>query len=180
MKFTDEQRLIVMMLADIQKSLNINQEFDPDFISRAAAWKHEFAIGWKHQSVFDTTDTPDGFRFVIDVLDMFWFLENANGRLDATERADLDARLGWKTEGRLFDGFDGNNEPELRSYVRVAIDELNLFEELKHGSHDDYNSHSPREDRYRAMLDVFLPIRPELGDRRLNVDDLAAILSARR
>lgn len=179
MKFSDEQRLIVMMLADIQKELKINREFDPDFILRAAAWKHEFAIGWKHASVFEESDTPEGFRFVVNVLDMFSFLERANSELTAAERADLDARVGWKTAGRWFDGFDGNNESELRSYVGVAINELGMFEDLKNGKHDDFNSHGPREGRYARMLDVFLTIRPKLGDRELTVDDLVDVLSAK-
>jgi len=179
MKFTDEQRLIVMMLADIQKELKINREFDPDFIGKAAAWKHEFAIGWKHSSIFDGNDTPDGFRFVIDVLDMFSFLERANAKLTAPERADLDARVGWSTKGRLFDGFDGNNEPELRSYVDVAINELGMFEDLKNGKYDDFNSHGAREERYARMLDAFLTIRPQLGDRSITVDELVEVLSAK-
>jgi uncharacterized protein YfbU (UPF0304 family) len=179
MKFTDEQRLIVMMLADVQKELKINREFDPDFIGKAAAWKHEFAIGWKYGSVFAPEETPEDFRFVVDVLDMFDFLERANQRLQPSERADLDAQVGYATRERWFEGFDGNNEPELRSYVSVAIDDLGMFSHLKRTPHDDYNSHSQREDRYRAMLDVFLKIRPELGDRDLTVDDLASILRAR-
>ncbi|WP_414553711.1 YfbU family protein [Stenotrophomonas forensis] len=179
MKFTDEQRLIVMMLADIQKALNVRGDLDADFISKAAAWKNEFSIGWHHGSYFDDTDTPPDFRFVLDVLDMFSFLEPANDSLTPSERQDLDSRVGWNTAGPLFTGFDGNNESELRSYVVVAIDDLGFYPELKRGKFDSFNSHSQREDRYRAMLNVFKPIRAQLLDRKLTIDELAAVISAR-
>lgn len=176
MKFTDEQRLIVLMLADIQKALKVRGEFDPDFISKVTAWKDEFAIGFEHSMIFDGDDLPDEFRFVIDVVDMWSFIERRVADLSAPERAELADKAGIWGKDPKFTGFDGNNEAEYLSHTRLLVEDLNRFTEFKGR---DFNSHVPLVNRYAAMLQVFEPIRRQLGDRRLTVDDLVALLTAR-
>ncbi|WP_295380348.1 YfbU family protein [uncultured Stenotrophomonas sp.] len=176
MKFTDEQRLIVMMLADIQKALNVNGDFDPSFVSKMAAWKDEFAIAFRYDMIFDGGDLPDSFRFVINVVDMWSFIERAFERLDPAGRAELKERVGIWGENPKFSGFDGNNEAELMSHTRLLIEDLGRFEEFKGR---DFNSHVPLEDRYAAMYVVFEPIRAGLWERPMNVDELSAVLAAR-
>lgn len=176
MKFTDEQRLIVMMLADIQKGLNIRGDFNPDFISKAAAYKDEFAIAFEYSMLFDQHDTPEGFKFVIDVLDMWSFIERRVAKLSQEERDELKAKAGIWGEDPKFAGFDGNNETELMSYTRMLVDDLRRFTEFEGR---DFNSHFPAEDRYRAMYAKFQNIRPQLAERSLTVDELAELLTTR-
>lgn len=176
MKFSDEQRLIVLMLADIQKAMGVRGEFDPEFISKVTAWKQEFAIPFEHGILFDDQEMPESFKFVINVLDMWSFIERAYKKLDAAQRKELAEKVGIWGEDPQFGGFDGNNETELMSYCSLLVDDLRRFGEFKDR---DFNSHSPSEDRYAAMLAVFEPIRGQLADRRMDVNDLVGVLSAR-
>lgn len=175
MKFTDEQRLIVLMLADIQKGLNIEGQFDPDFIIRAAAWKDEFAIAFEHDMLFDSSDRPASFTFVIDVLDMWSFIEDAVRDLDEEQRGKLEDIAGVWGKNPRFRGFDGNNETELMGHTRLLVKDLGRFEEFEGR---DFNSHMPLASRYREMLTVFEPIRSEVLDRKLSVEELGKILAA--
>lgn len=174
MQFTDEQRLIVMMLADIQKHLDVRGEFNPEFISKVTAWKEEFAIAWQHNVLFSADDTPESFRFVISVLDMWSFIERAYESLSADEKSQLEKRVKYYGKNPKFAGFDGNNETDLMSHCRLIVEDLSLFSEFKGR---DFNSHVPMEGRYRQMLGVFEPIRRVLERRNLNVDELEAVLS---
>lgn len=176
MKFTDEQRLIVMMLADIQKTLGVRGEFDPDFISKVASWKEEFALEWAYNGIFDDTHTPDSFRFVINVVDMWSFIEHSVKNLSAEERLELEAKIGVWGKEPAFRGFDGNNESEYMSHVRLLVEDLNRFSEFKGR---DFNSHVPLAARYQAMLEKFDPIRVTLMDQSMSVGQLAEVLTAR-
>lgn len=177
MKFTDEQRLIVLMLADIQKALKIRGEFDPSFISKVAAYKEEFAIPFEYGLLFDDQDLPESFKFVINVLDMWSFIERAYKELDATQRQELVERVGPRGNDPRFHGFDGNNETDLMSHCRLLVEDLHRFTEFEGR---DFNSHGPMAARYREMYELFEPMRRELLDRRkLSLDDLVKLLSVR-
>ncbi|EPG2416317.1 YfbU family protein [Stenotrophomonas maltophilia] len=179
MKFTDEQRLIVIMLADIQKSMKLGGEFDPDFIKKVAIDGHEFAIPFEHSGAFSSSDheLPEEFRFVINVLDMWSFIEDGLKNLDSAGRAALEAAAGKFALTAKFDGFDGNGETELMAYTRLLVDDLNRFSEFRGRN---FNSHSMRAARYAAMHSVFEPIRDlTLGERELNAEELAQILTAK-
>ncbi|WP_286068823.1 YfbU family protein [Stenotrophomonas sp. 57] len=177
MKFTDEQRLIVLMLADIQKALKVRGEFDPSFISKVTAYKEEFAIPFEHGLLFDDQDLPDSFKFVIDVLDMWSFIERAVKDLDEGQRQELIDRVGLRGDNPQFRGFDGNNETELMAHCRLLVNDLHRFTEFKDR---DFNSHSPTAELYREMYELFEPMRRQLLDRRrLSLDDLEALLSTR-
>lgn len=177
MKFTDEQRLIVMMLADIQKSLKIRGDFNPEFISKVAVWKDEFAIAWAHNEIFDDSDTPEDFKFVVEVVDMWSFIESAVADLDQDGRTALEREAGVWGKNPKFQGFDGNNETDLMSYVGLLVEDLNRFSEFKGR---DFNSHVPLAARYAAMLEKFKSIRSVILDRGgATVDELAEVLLAR-
>jgi len=58
-----------------------------------------------------------------------------------------------KKEKYQFQGFDGNNEPEQRSYASYVVHDLGRYGELKyHGEYTEFNSHSPMLEQYRTML----------------------------
>ena len=73
-----------------------------------------------------------------------------------------------------FKGFDGNNEPDLRSYVQYFIMELDRFDELKYGqSFPSFNSHTRMLERYRNQLNIWRNF-----DFDLNEEQITAILEA--
>ena len=55
-------------------------------------------------------------------------------------------------EDITFDGFDGNNEPDLLNYCMFILFDLEHFAELTANGRNDFNSHSRRREIYRAML----------------------------
>jgi hypothetical protein len=107
-------------------------------------------------------------REVIDILDMYRALTDSYNRLP--DKAGINER-----EIR-FAGFDGNEETSQYLYAQYFIVDLDRFQELTYGQiHPDLNSHWPKLDKYRAMLEVWKPI----GDRHnLNSNQIRAILEA--
>jgi len=177
MQFTDEQRLIVIMLAEVQKALSVKGRFNPDFVKAVASDHHEFAIAFEHQEVFTAGSEPADFSFVRDVLEMWSDLEESVQSLDEYGRSIVDAQLGATSSRAKFDGFDGNQEFTLIEYARLLIKDMRKFEEFDGRA---LNSHSPRRGRYSAMLREFAEIQDEIaGEREMNPGEIGRIMSAR-
>jgi uncharacterized protein YfbU (UPF0304 family) len=62
-----------------------------------------------------------------------------------------------------FDGFDGNNETELKSIARFFVNDMKRWRRFKGR---DFDSHSPTAGRYRRMVRAFEPMRRTLDHRR--------------
>jgi uncharacterized protein YfbU (UPF0304 family) len=110
---------------------------------------------------------------------MWSFIESSYKKLSANDRQRLKDEAAPFGEDPKFSGFDGNNESEYYSAARFLIDDMRRFGSF---ADRDIDSHSASVERNARMLDVFLPIRDELGERPrldLTVDDLIAILGAR-
>ncbi|WP_186081402.1 YfbU family protein [Burkholderia gladioli] len=173
MKMTNAEKLMTFMLADLLEGLKVKSEIDPKFVKEAIFNDHLWGLEWKYQGIFaDSAEpTPERVRFVVDVLDMWSFIERGYKKLSDGDRARVDAAVPYGIEN--FEGFDGNNETEHMSIARFLVEELDRFSEFKGRS---FNSHMPSVGRYRAMLAVFEPIRKNLGaPRTLNADELIQI-----
>jgi uncharacterized protein YfbU (UPF0304 family) len=176
MKFTEEQRLIVMMLADIQKALNVQGELDLDLVLTAAVNRQEFAIAHKYDHIFGAANAPADFHFVVDVLEMWSVIEEAIESMDINEKGVLQAAAGEPASRASFTGFDGNREPTLRSHANLLVNTLGDFAQFTGRT---LNSHKPMKDRYERMLVVFRPILTALnGERYMNPSEVGAVLSA--
>lgn len=176
MKFTEEQRLIVMMLADIQKALKVQGQLDQNLVLTAAMDRQEFAIGYKYDHIFGTANVPSDFHFVVDVLEMWSVLEEAIENLDINEKSVLEAAAGEQAPRARFTGFDGNQEATLRSYANLLVNTLGDFAQFTGRT---LNSHKPMRDRYERMLVIFKPILLALdGQRYMNPSEIAAVFSA--
>ncbi len=78
---------------------------------------------------------------VIDILQMFHSL---HGSYEC-----LEDKSGIEENDLMFDGFDGNEEPDHYIYVQFVIEEQKLFEEF---SKVELNSHAHRLNGYRQKL----------------------------
>jgi uncharacterized protein len=80
-----------------------------------------------------------------------------------------------------FPGFGGNDETRYIGYCRYYLFQLGNYQSLhKHAKQTNCDSHYPMLTTYRAMLDVFLPIKQQRPPRRLTADSIKRILAARR
>lgn len=161
---SDGERLIIAMLADMQKGLNLGRgEIDTDMVSTAIAGGHLWALKWRYQGVYPNhTDSEQDVTFVGDVLDMWSFIEDGMSQLTADDRATVSEIAGYQEDVK-FPGFDGNNEAELLS---IALFRINTLGQFVGFANRNLNSHCPMRDRYRKMLAEFTQIRPTLGYRR--------------
>ena len=121
--------------------------------------------------------TPPEVSLVVDILDMWSFIEEAYERFDGEEKSALEAKASLLGNQIEFVGFDGNNESKYMSIANFLTKEMKRFTRF---ADRELNSHCPVIDGYRRMLREFLLIRPTLVNRRLSVEEMAGVLSARR
>jgi len=115
-------------------------------------------------------------REVVDVLDMWSFLESSYGKLSKADKARVAKEADPFGVHVEFRGFDGNNETAYTSIARFLVDKMDRFSEFKGR---DLNSHMPTLATYGRMLEVFLPLRETLIGGYLNTAQIIAILKAR-
>ncbi|AMM13332.1 hypothetical protein AX768_03615 [Burkholderia sp. PAMC 28687] len=175
MKMSNAEKLIATMLCEVMKKVKATDELDPDLIQDAIYSNHLWAIEWKYHGLFadNADETPEEVGYVVDVLDMWSFIEDASAGLSTEDVARV--KEAHPHFSGTFPGFDGNNESELLSIARMLVGKLERFEEFDGRVN---NSHMPTTPRYKRMLTVFEPIRVDLGaPRKLNADELIAIFA---
>lgn len=166
------------MLADLHDHFKIN-EVDTKLIKQAIYSNNTWALSWElHGIVGDSPEpTPPEVSLVVDVLDMWSFIEEAYERYDATEKSALEEKAAPFGKDVAFPGFDGNNESEYLSITKFLTKEMDRFPRF---AERYLNSHCQVMDGYRRMLEKFLATRPMLDGRGLSVEEMADILNARR
>lgn len=174
MKFTDGEKLIILMLTEIYDRLQIKGETEPDFLRSAIFNDHLWGIRWKYSGIpFENGEDPPIVRQVVDILDMWFFIEHSYKRLNQEQRDQLAIIAAPFGENPRFRGFDGNNESEHMSVAMFLVNELDRFQEFKGR---DFNCHHPSLETHERMLAVFEPLRRSLAESLLSVDQLANIL----
>jgi len=175
---SDGEKLIAVMLGDLIKGMKIKSDTDVDLVQKAIYGGHYWALGWEMQGIFHGhADRRSRVSFVVDVLDMWSFIEEAFEKVSAEEKERLAKEVGPWGKDVQFVGFDGNNESEHLSIARFLVNDLHRFGRFRTG-HRDLNSHHETLETYRAMYRVFEPLRSKLVGKRLSVDQLIAILKA--
>lgn len=174
---SDGEKLILSLMADLMKKAGVkDSDVDPRFVMQAICGGHNWALDWEYQGLFPSQeDRPNQVSFVVDVLDMWSFIESANRKLNAEQKAQLAETAGFLGKHVGFRGFDGNNESEYMGIARFLVEEMNRFSEFKGR---DFNSHYPYVATYGKMLAVFLPIRKTLIGQGLSLEQLTQILKA--
>lgn len=177
---SDGEKLIAMMLAELIKKQNVEIETNVDLVQKVIIGGHYWALGWEMPGIFHGhADKQSRVRFVVDVLDMWSFIEEAFEAMGQDQRERLAKEADPFGTHVQFAGFDGNNEAEHVTIARFLVNDLKRFSRFREG-HRDLNSHCPTLEGYNRMLQVFEPLRQNLVGRRLGVDELVAILNSRR
>ncbi|MEX3961648.1 YfbU family protein [Paraburkholderia sp. EG286B] len=175
---SNAEKLITIMLCEIQEHLKMNGEVDAAFVKDAILDDHLWGIEWQYPGLFGDggrEPTPPEVSFVADVLDMWTFVERGYANLAAGGKARVDAEAAPFAPPR-FEGFDGNNETEYMSIARFLVEKLDRFTNFKGRA---FNSHMPSIGRHRQMLEIFDGIRADLGPADLSADQLISILTRR-
>lgn len=176
MRFSDGEKLILWMLGDLYKALKIKGEIDSSFVTSALAGGHHWALEWQYGSIFpDHEDDAQTVSEVVDILDMWSFIETAYGKLSNADKEHLKAEAEPFGDAVEFVGFDGNNESDHLSVARFLIEEMDRFATFKGRG---LNSHSHSLARHRRMLAVFGPMRRNLIGAGLVRSQLIEILKA--
>ena len=178
-QLSDGEKLIAMMLAEYIEKSGVEVDTDVSLVQKAIVGGHYWALGWEMPHVFHGhTDKQRRVGFVVDVLDMWRFLEEDYDRFSENEKAELADKIA--PYGTLqFVGFDGNEEGEYYSIAQFMVRDLKRFSRFGEQQRS-LNSHHNTVERYRRMLNVFEPIRKTLDfGKRMTVDQMAEIINAK-
>ena len=171
------EKLIVGLLCELHKGLKIKGELEPEFIESAVRGGHYWGLKWKYEGLLNNySDDEETLHEVVDILDMWYFLESAHEKMSKEDKDFIKAKAKHVGNDVQFHGFDGNNEFKQISIARFLIEEMDRFTEFKDR---DLNCHYPSIEIHRRMLNVFIPIRRKLVGRALNAKEIVEILSAR-
>ena len=171
----DGEKLILIMLCEIYKHLKIRGDIDPAFVAEAIHGGHYWGLKWKYDGVFGGhEDSEQVVSEVVDVLDMWSFLERGYDKLSQKDKARVEKEAEPFGKNVRFPGFDGNNEGEHMGIAHFLINELERFASFKGR---DLNSHWPSIETYRRMLRVFGPTRRTLTGRQLGASEIIEILT---
>jgi hypothetical protein len=176
-RFSDGEKLLAIMMRDIYNHLKLKGEIDPDFVGEVIWGGHYWAPKWEMQGLFhDYEDDPQDVRFVVDVLDMWVFIERAYEKLSKKDKERVEKEADPFGKYVQFAGFDGNNESSCLGIARFLIEKMNRFSQFKGR---ELNSHAPTFAVYRRMLSVFEPMRAKLVGTELGANQLIQILKAK-
>ncbi|KND57227.1 hypothetical protein BVER_00587 [Candidatus Burkholderia verschuerenii] len=174
-RFSDGEKMLMLMMGDIFKALKIKDpESNPQFLADVIYGGHYWAPKWDMQGVFhDHVDNPDDVRHVVDVLDMWSFIEEAYAGFTAVEKKKIAEQVGPLGESVQFAGFDGNNESNQMSIARFLVEKMARFSRFKNR---DLNSHYPTYHGYKRMFERFEPMRTKLVGHGLSVEQVITLL----
>ncbi len=178
MNLSEGERLILVMLCDIYKALDLKGAVDPDALkplilsagSNGAAHAVNGALGNHHSRTAVATE-------VSEILDMWSAIERGYKHLSVEERRMVEAEAGPLGRGVRFSGFDVKSEIEHRGAAHHLIEVTGLFERFQGRNLD---AHMPALAGYRRMLRLYAPMRSGSGNRRLDVRQIIALANAEK
>ncbi|HEI9781988.1 TPA: YfbU family protein [Serratia marcescens] len=176
MSYTQAEKLQTLMLCDIYEKLGIDGDYNPQLIRAALDTDNYWAIGWAYQDLDTGESNPKEVTFVTDVLDMYSILQYTYERLTKEKQEQLakDVQHFNPKHDIVFGGFDWNNEGKYVSVTRM----FKLLERFN-TQNIEKNSHSPRVELYRRMLEEFLPIRKDfVHNEGISYEALCKVLNA--
>jgi len=151
---------------------------DPKFIEEVLVGGHYWAPKWEMPGLFHNhEDDPNEVHLVVDILDMWSFIESGYKRLSKEGKELVAKEAEPFGEHVQFIGFDGNNEATYMSIAGFLIDQMNRFSEFKGR---ELNSHVPIISTYKRMLSLFEPMRKTLIGIELNSSQIIELLKTKQ
>lgn len=178
MQLTEGEKLILAMLYDIHKALNLKGAVDIDAVRAAISEKN--SQGTKpaiNGAILTGVAAENPTLEVAEILDMWSAIERGYKRLTVEEKREVEAGAGPLGRGVRFSGFDEDTEMRHRELAQTLIDTTDRFERFQGRN---LTAHMPTLDGYRRMLQMFAPMRPATGDPRLGVQQIIALANAEK
>ena len=172
-RFSDGEKLIMMMLRDLYKDLNVTGDIDSEFIAEALWGGHYWGLKWQLPGLLH--NHADKLRVVyevLEILEMWYFIESGYATLSEADKTRVEQEFGKNVR---FRGFDGNNESEQLGIANFLVNRMERFHIFKGR---DFNSHIRSVETYRRMLSVFEPMRKNLGPSDLPAGQIINLLNA--
>ena len=178
MNLSEGERLILVMLCDIHKALNLKGVIDPDALKplileaeqNGLARASNGASGGHRDRTAVATE-------VSEILDMWSAIERGYKHLSVEEKRNVEAEAGPLGRGVRFSGFDAESEIEYRNAAHHLIEVTGLFERFQGRN---LEAHMPALAGYRRMLRVYAPMRSVCGHRRLDVRQIIVLANAEK
>lgn len=175
MKLSDGEKLILVMLADLYKHLDVKGDIDADFVSEAITSDHLWALPVEYSGTFSSGEARDQtVDEVHRVLSMWSVIEASTAGLGAADRKRLKDEVQIGGDAPRWPGFDGNHESSHMSVAGFMIDRMNFYPEFKGRGR---NSHMPTLATANRMHAVFKKIQEGRFHGTLSVDDLIQVLN---
>ena len=178
MNLSEGERLILVMLCDIYKALDLKGAIDPDALRPLIleGAHNGAARALSGENSFQGDRTPVASE-VSEILDMWSAIERGYKHLSAEEKRTVEAEAGPLGRGVRFSGFDLESEIEYRDAAHHLIEVTGLFDRFQGRNLD---AHMPALAGYRRMLRIYGPMRSVNGDRRLAVQQIIALANAEK
>lgn len=173
-KLSDGEKLLIAMVADLGKP-EPKRQIDTKKILDALYGGHYWSLKWDHEWLLnDYEDSPGAVSFVVDVLDMWSFIEEAFQQFSKADRKRLMDELGRTYEVVEFPGFDGNHEGTYMGIAMHLVESMGRFARFKGRS---LNSHMRKVEGYARMTRKFEPMRSDFSrGSHLSVDQVIELL----
>lgn len=162
MDLTKKERVI------ISNQLKMLEKLYPDeaqyYANHRKAIEYGFKLhySWVAEHIDDDEMSEEECKEVLSVLDMHRAITFSYNRIKEQTKLTVD--------NIRFRGYDGNNETRQFSYTNYFITDLGRFDELKFDSeYPDFNSHCPKIEKYRRMLDIWesYPDKIDLNEEQI-------------
>jgi uncharacterized protein YfbU (UPF0304 family) len=178
-KLTNPEKLMLVMLAEIHDTVKVKDGIDTKLLKEAIYSNNTWALSWEMSGLLDGGQkeaNPPEVDEVVDILDMWQFIEEAHEALGPKDRKKVETEAAPFGKRVRFSGFDGNHDSRLWSIASFLVDDMEKFSRFKGR---DLNSHgSPPLDAYRRMLAIWDPIRATLDGKPMTADQIIQLLKA--
>lgn len=172
LNFTKEQRAILINQMEILKRLDpqSEDEYERNIEVLYNGYSHFYEDIFGH---IEDEFSPETTRKVFDVLTMYRALYFGFKNLTSEEQEEI------SEEDVLFQGFDGNEEPDHYCFANYVVKEAGLYSEMgdliKEGK-IEMNSHRNRVRYYNELLSRWTKVREDAGGENLTLQQIKNVL----
>jgi uncharacterized protein len=176
MNLTNPEKLILIMLSEIQEKLGIDKDTDIKFLKDAIYNDQTWALSWNMPGIVgdNPSETPPEVKIVSNILTMWTSIELTCGRFEESEKTRIQSEVNRYSSYGKFLGFDGNEESK---YLNIADFLINKMGRFSHFEGRDLNSHREMLEIYRNMYEIFDSIS---STGNLTADQIITILNVSR
>ena len=176
---SNEQRLIVAMLASIQQKLAVTEDDDavsPAFVMEAIRQDQQWAIATRYTGLFASEPMPPQVDRVCAYLGMWEHLESAYDELAVKDQKRVAATLGLGKCPLRLPGFDAKTEGESLAIARFVLQHMCMF--ARFVGRGSLIASRPMLEAYEATYEQYQLQMLDVTDRHLSADQLLYVFKA--